>query len=382
MNTKKRSLLVKILSFLPRWTLKNYIVLESAPDLSDNTRAVFDEMIRRKMNEKYKFIWLVENDKHKIPGENLKNVKYIKKSSKKKYWYFFFHKCGICCNGKIFSWRKGQFSIYLSHSVPLKAVRQAVDDLCQNIDFWLTTSENTLPIFSYDFRADINRGVALGFPRNDDLITANKNLHAFFPSVVFDKVIGWYPTFRQNKGGIAASNSSTALPIIHNEEAAIRLNDFALKNRLLIVIKPHFAQDVSFMKNLGLSNIQFISDEFLLNSGMRFYEFLGSQDAMLTDYSSIYYDYTLTDRPIGLIWEDYEAYAQNPGFAVDMEYFMKGGEKIYTIEDLERFLLNVSRGEDVLKTERREIRDYVHCKVDANNSKRVVDFIIEKANLK
>ena len=48
-----------------------YIVFESLPDFSDNTRAVFDEMVRRGINKKYKFIWLCVNPKTVIPVEGV-----------------------------------------------------------------------------------------------------------------------------------------------------------------------------------------------------------------------------------------------------------------------------------------------------------------------
>ena len=45
-----------LLGVLPK---KKWIVFESVPDLSDNTKAVFDEMVRRKLNQKYLFIMKV-----------------------------------------------------------------------------------------------------------------------------------------------------------------------------------------------------------------------------------------------------------------------------------------------------------------------------------
>ncbi len=150
---------------------------------------------------------------------------------------------------------------------------------------------------------------------------------------------------------------------------------------MLVVLKPHFAQDVSAIKALDLSNIIFISDDFFLQNDITSYRFVGSCDALLTDYSSIYFDYTLCDKPIGLIWEDYEEYAKNPGFAVDMDAAMKGGVKIYTLEELENFVQDVATGVDRLKQERREVRDLYNYSTDGKNSERVVDFLIEKAKL-
>ena len=42
--------------FFGKLKLKDIIILESAPDFSDNTKAVFDEMVRREINKKYKFV--------------------------------------------------------------------------------------------------------------------------------------------------------------------------------------------------------------------------------------------------------------------------------------------------------------------------------------
>ena len=34
-----------------------YIIFESNPDFSDNTYPVFEEMVNRGLNKKYKFLW-------------------------------------------------------------------------------------------------------------------------------------------------------------------------------------------------------------------------------------------------------------------------------------------------------------------------------------
>ena len=102
---------------------------------------------------------------------------------------------------------------------------------------------------------------------------------------------------------------------------------------------------------------------------------------MITDYSSVYFDYTLLDKPIAVVWEDVEEYRKNPGFVVDLDRYLVGAEKVYSIKDLCEFVENVAKGSDLLKTERREIRDLTNDNLDGRNSKRAVDFIIEKADL-
>ena len=135
-----RRFLIKVLDMLPEKMLMNYILLESKPDLSDNTRAVFDEMIKRGLNRKYKIIWLVSNRKHKIC--KIKNVKYVYDNGIKKYWYRLFCKCIICCNGRLFSIRRGQFTIYLGHAITVKHLRvPTAEPMPERIDWWLCTSD-------------------------------------------------------------------------------------------------------------------------------------------------------------------------------------------------------------------------------------------------
>ena len=109
--------------------------------------------------------------------------------------------------------------------------------------------------------------------------------------------------------------------------------------------------------------------------------FIDSTDAPVAEYSSIYYDYLLCDKPVALIWEDIEEYKKKPGFAVDLEYHCKGVEKIYTAEDFEKFIVDLAEGKDRLKREREEICKMANYSCDGKNSQRVVDFICKDAHL-
>lgn len=375
MSLKENFLVRFIIDHLPR---KNIIILESLPDLSDNTKAVFDEMIRRGMNKKYKFIWRVKNPDKNLP--KIDNVVYLPETSMLRMrLYKIFSKCLICCNEALRSIRKGQVCFYLSHGTPIKSVRNYYK-LPKGIDHCLAAGEGVVTLCSYEFSFSSENFFALGFPRNDALTNSKCDLKPLFPDVDFDKILVWYPTYRQHKCGLSTA-SANALPIINDGEKAKKLNEFAKENRLLLVLKPHFVQDLSYIRNLHLSNIVFIDDSFFVKNNISSYEFVGNCDALVTDYSSIYYDYTLCDKPIALIWEDYEDYKRFPGFAPGAEELMGGGEKVYNLEEFVQFLKRVVEGKDVLREKRNEICKKVNCSTDGKNSERVVDFIIEKAGL-
>lgn len=374
-----KKLIKKIIKKL--FPIKKVILLESAPDLSDNTKAVYDELIRRGVNKKYKIVWLVSSSFKKEKAE--KNVKFVvfenKKSKMALKYYLWVSKCIICCNRFFAGSKKGQFSMYLSHGTALKSIRDYYN-VPKQIDYSLVAGEGVKELMAYEFRYDVNRIVSLGFPRNDVLCKNLKLPNGLFDKE-YDKVVVWYPTYRQHKGGVKSASQDT-LPVINDVSKAKILNDYAIRNNVLIVLKPHFAQDVSYVKDLGLSNILFIDDSFFVKNKISSYEFVGACDALITDYSSIYYDYTLCDKPVALIWEDVEDYKKKPGLVNNYEYYAQGGEKVYNIEELVAFIGRVVKGEDVLKNERRFIRDLTNYSADGQSSKRVVDFILEKIKYK
>ena len=370
--------------------VKPSIVFESKPDFSDNTKPVFDEMVRRGFGKKYRFVWFIDRDR----CASIKNgvVEYWNPEQRKTiraaarhYSYYYKTKCIICCNRFMpvlicLQRANGKrcTCFYLSHGIPMKSLK-GYYSVPKEIDYMISPSKAMNGLMAYEFSMDINKVFTTGFPRNDAFAKPPIDLEEKL-GVHYERIIIWYPTYRQHKNGLIDTKGN-ALPIIHDEEKARQLNETAKQSGVLIIIKPHFAQDTSLIRDLKLSNIMFIDDSFFQTIGLTSYEVLASSDALLTDYSSVYFDYTLADKPIGVVWEDIEKYREYPGFAVNLSYYLQGAEKIFTIEDLCSFVDNVAKGSDVFQMERREIRDVVNISNDGNNTNRVVDFIGDKANL-
>ncbi len=352
---------------------RNIILLESIPDLSDNTKAVFDEMLRRGWNRKYTLVWLLTDPASFPKPPRRRGVRYCGMYSNAAKFYSVAARAKISCNTYVRKDRPEQFCFYLSHGTAIKSLR-GYYPLPPGIDRFLTASHQTVPLQAGEFQFDPARAVPLGFPRNDILCQeSDVDLRAVL-NTQCRKVIVWYPTFRQHKNGFK-TGSSHALPILHSPDLAQRANAAARDLDILLVIKPHFVQDVRCIQDLHLSNIRFLDDTFFVQNKLSSYGFLGACDALITDYSSVYFDYTLCDKPIAAVWEDIDDYRRNPGLVEDYIYLMKGAEKIYTIEDLTAFLQRVAAGVDLLKQERNEIRDYANYAADGKNSARVVDYI-------
>jgi CDP-glycerol glycerophosphotransferase (TagB/SpsB family) len=80
------------------------------------------------------------------------------------------------------------------------------------------------------------------------------------------------------------------------------------------------------------------------------YKLMTQMDAMISDYSSIVFDYMLLDRPIAWALEDVEHYKIE--FLMENPLDFMPGEKIYNLSDLFAFLEHVSNGVDLFKAER------------------------------
>lgn len=371
-----KAVLKWILRHLPA---ENYIVFESVPDLSDNSKAVYDEMIRQRIHCKYKIFWLVKGDTKNLP--KLPNTRYLRDDTWLKRmqfnWITIRAKCLVCCNAFIEERMPYQKSFYLTHGTALKKLNNYY--LPKGISYTLVASEAVKQVMARELRGNIETFYALGYPRNDALHTADADVRSIFGGG-YRKIVVWYPTFRQHKNGLQTAVSN-GLPILHDTEQAILLNKVAQECNILIVIKPHFAQDLSYVKNHNLSNVRFIDDDFFKEIGVDSYTFVGSCDALITDYSSIYFDYLLCDKPVAVIWEDIDDYRINPGFAMDPDYYMAGAQKIYNLRDFTEFLQTLSNGEDPCRTERMMINNLVNYSIDGRNAERVVAFIKEKAAL-
>jgi CDP-glycerol glycerophosphotransferase (TagB/SpsB family) len=192
------------------------------------------------------------------------------------------------------------------------------------------------------------------------------------------------PTFRKHKGGteIDGTALSLGIPLLDTIEQINQLNSVLSKWNILLIIKLHPAQDLNGIKEFKCSNIIFLSDERIKRCGTTLYELLAEADALLTDYSSVYYDYLLVDRPIGLIIDDIEEYERRRGIILESYMDSIKGTYIRECRDLEQFIENLAKGYDpdekIRKWAMNEYCDYR----DFKSTERVVDFILEKLNEK
>lgn len=361
--------------------LQNVIIIEAEQGTRENTQAVFSEMLQRGWTEKYRFI-LVSDDPSSLAHWRSKQISVYRRVN---YESGFITRMCLTYqklravmiideNLMIRKWGPDTCHIYLSHGSPVKSTHDFYN-CTDDTDFSLCQSDFWRPIESYQLKIPEEKLVIKGFPRNDAIFSSRVSMVELFGKK-FRKVVVWYPTFRQRKNRYCSQNTtSSAIPVIHDEVAARKVNEIAAKYGVLIVIKPHTMQDLSQIVTSALDHLKFIYDDFFIEHGLTAHEFLAQTDAMITDYSSIVFDYLLTGKPIALTWEDFEEYKERVGFAIDMNLLRSCSSLLYNPEDFDAFFRDLVEGNDPLRERREELMHLTNQYTDGNSTKRVVDWL-------
>lgn len=389
----KEEIFELIFYFFSLLPAKDRIIFESHPELTCNTYPVYKYLIEKGINEKYEFVWL-SKDASQYTDAKEKNVSFINNiknaesiTEKLKYMYYIATaKVLVYSNQFLGVHGKNKVSLWLQHGMPLKASNgtYCIKNKCTAA---LCVSEFFADNFSSDARVDKEKMIFCGFPRNDYLNKDNNSLEKFGFNK-FNKIIFWLPTYRQrndnvkNKAaqGFEMENKGTGIPSIETAEDMQKVNAYLKALNCLIVLKPHPVQDMSAVKEKGLSNFFIIDDATLKEKNVQLYELLGRCDAMITDYSSVYYDYLLTDKPIGLTIGDIDEYIAKRGFVYKNPLDILKGVHIESTDDLISFIGEISNGTDSTKEERTIIKNKIHTVTDGLSAQKVGDYIIEQLN--
>lgn len=366
----------KIFTYINKIIPKNTrrIVLYSNLGFRDNVKAIYCWLIDNNYNETYKIICST-NDYKVYRNNKNKNVKFV--NNYIGLFYFLCSKYFLYSFGKYpIKPSKKQVVVNLWHGMPLKKI----GNLCNGEEkkdndyftYLLATSEFFKNIMVQAFGCDEKKVIICGQPRNDDL---NKDWKLNYKEEN-EKLIMWMPTFRK---GISKEyidiNNNNPLPIFRTKEELDELNEILFINNIKLFIKLHPLQDTSNLIDCNYSNIYLYTSSKFESEKLELYKVLGSADALITDYSSVYFDYLLLNRPIAFTVDDMEQYSNGRGFVFsDPEKYMPG-EKIHTKEEFYNFLRNISLGIDEYFLDRERVNNIVNAYKGFSSCEKIVDFI-------
>jgi len=101
-------------------------------------------------------------------------------------------------------------------------------------------------------------------------------------------------------------------------------------------------------------------------------------DALITDYSSIYVDYLVLNKPIMFMPFDLELYIKERGLVISFDNLIETpGPKVSTIKDIVNYLKDIDDGKDKYKSTREAAQRLYYDHLDGDSCKKVWDFIDE-----
>lgn len=231
-----------------------------------------------------------------------------------------------------FKVRKSQINIQLWHGVPLKRMGIMANntkrrDNQRNAKLWhktadVVTSSSDLyeTLMSACMAIETEKYHKLGFPRIDALkmpiISKEEFLKDLFDTQDKDAEIGIYmPTFRYELEDesimqkIAAGNFF-AFADFDGE----KLNQELKKRHQYLIVKLH-PYEMRMFENFEskYSNIAFMNNDYLFEHDYDLYELLGNTDFLMTDFSSIYFDYLHLNKPIIFVTNFLKQYEKTRG---------------------------------------------------------------------
>lgn len=269
----------------------------------------------------------------------------------------------------------GTHLVQLWHGVTLKRIAadaprfaefSAFDRLSQlytyrQFDAITLTAAGFGEYFRSAFRTDVDLPVT-GYPRNDALareisgeqICQDDDAYDAVASIDADRLFAYLPTYRDDDSDPTKHVDFEAL------DAFLAEHDAAM----LVKFHPFNEPDVDAGR---FDRLRFLPPEFDVYPALR------HVDALVTDYSSVYFDYLLLDRPVVFYAYDREEYAADPGFNLDYDE-VTPGPIAETFDELLRALEEVGSSSDAHAAERERVRRLAFDHADGRAAERVREY--------
>ena len=320
-------IIFKVFAFLP--VKQDVIIFESqyGSKFDDNPKAIYNYMKQTNL-EQYKLFWSINyRNRNIVDDENVKvlyrfSIRWLYYMARARYWII---------NARLPQWlpkRKGTNYVQTWHGTPLKKLALDMDTIgmpgnslaaykesflreTKKWDYLIAPNQYSKDIFKSCFAFN-KTFIDSGYPRNDILFQKNNSndineIKRKLGLPLDKKIILYAPTWRDDYY-LSRGKYRFKMPFDLEKISSI-LNDEAV-----LIFRAHYLVSESLDSIKGKPNFynfsikEDISDLYLVS------------DMMITDYSSVFFDYANLKRPMLFYAYDYEHYRDNlRGFYFDIE---------------------------------------------------------------
>lgn len=347
-------------------------VLRTFPSVEDSGRALWEAMSDA---ERRSFVWLVD-DPAAVPASAPAGPRYVKVASAAGWWAYLRASRVLHTHG-VYSLIKpaaGKLAVNIWHGMRIKHLGSGGPAWEWQTDATLVTSPVHAPNLAAVWNLEDEQLWVTGLPRNDVLVRAAAQPRPEgLRRVAADRPLAvWLPTYRTSAVGRDQVDGADAGNVFQFAGAEpTHVDQLAADLGVHVIVKPHPMAPRPDVTNL--EHVSVWTDADVAGAGMSLYELLGHADVLVTDYSSVWVDYLLADRPIIFAVSDLAQYRANRGYYFEpLEDYLPGS----IVTDLQEFtevLREVSHGRDVGSDVRREAIALHHTHRDDQSARRVLD---------
>ncbi|SLL08756.1 CDP-glycerol:poly(glycerophosphate) glycerophosphotransferase [Mycobacteroides abscessus subsp. abscessus] len=361
------SLTYKLCKLLPLQTRKIIFASDSRSEMSGNFQFVYDELLRRNLNYDYHLLLKKGVDEKKNYREifslayHLATAKFIILDD----FYPMIYPLTIRKNAELIQlWHAvGAFKTFGFSRLGRPGGPSPKSKNHRNYTKAIVSSHNVAKHYAEGFGIDLEKVIPTGIPRTDVFFDKDyqeevrNNLYDEFPFLKGKKVITFAPTFRGN-GQMSAHYPMEVLNLekLYNE----------LKDEYVFLFKIH-----PFVKNEFSIPYQFSDFFYDFSSYREINDLLFITDILITDYSSVCFEYALLNKPMIFFAYDVEEYVRTRDFYYDYHSFIPGP----LAKTTER-MIDIIQKEDFKMEKIEPFVKYFFDDLDGKATERVVDQLI------
>ncbi|MDT0702586.1 glycosyltransferase [Mammaliicoccus sciuri] len=367
----------------------NHIIYQvrDGQSMTDSPYYIFKYLLARNEYKDYVHIWVVDSENRKQEYSkiysNHSNIKFVIKESKD--YLYYLTKCKYILNNATFPayFTKKPSQIYINtwHGTPLKymgldipnnlvGTQNTIKNFL-NSDYIISPNAHTTKIFKSAYKLDNLNDEAIlevGYPRIDATINFSNNrllekLKSQYSGIDQKPILLYSPTWRGENVNNPEDNIQEIIETIDKLNKSTKYN-------ILLKVHPFVFNHAKNHKELN---------QFLVDDNIDTNELLSIIDILVTDYSSIFFDFLVTKKPILFYVPDIKTYDLNRGLYLDSNSLP--GPSLGNLDQLVEAINNI---DDTHKEFKEKYNDYYEKFASLNDGKvteHVVNQIFKKPKI-
>lgn len=360
---------------------KRLILFESGvgKQYGDSPKDIYEEILKQGLD--YKKVW-VYNKQHTYSDSNTLRIKRLSPQ-----YYFYLLRARYWVNNQNFPTyiEKRPQTTYLQtwHGTPLKKMLFDIEKIqgrnesyldrvgktIQNWDYLISPSEYATKAFRSAFRYD-KEVLETGYPRNDifylqDQYSLKRKILNRLHLPKDRKIILYAPTFRDNR-------TSKNNKFLFDLEMDLNLMKEQLGDEYIILLRMHVIVQKSLKLDESLDGFVYNVSNYPDTQELQLIS-----DVLITDYSSIMFDFVNTGKPILFFTYDLAEYRDNTrGFYINFESEAPG-PLVYDTEEIINSLIHLESIAENYEVKYKKFVEKYCLLEDGKASERVVDKVFK-----